>query len=276
MIDSGDGIAIPEQVCRQREQSARQLRVRPAEAGAQPVAPLAHGPRQLPFHHPTACTRRANAAQSPRTGQLLHTALPRRSAGSPTARGTSSTIGYGRRSTQACNGTLGPLLESGAVTHPRGNRQLNHAMQSSPSLKSPTPVPDATTTTAGSPRESPRGRPYALSAARSPTPSIASSCATPNVDSGLGRTTRDVSEPAWPALTLIPALRCGHSRAQYQRYSLRTARARPRPETRDLTQTGFALPADLGGGDGTRTHEPLDCQSSALPAELRPRGEPPR
>ncbi len=27
----------------------------------------------------------------------------------------------------------------------------------------------------------------------------------------------------------------------------------------------------FGGGDGTRTHEPLDCQSSALPAELRPR-----
>ncbi len=27
----------------------------------------------------------------------------------------------------------------------------------------------------------------------------------------------------------------------------------------------------LSGGDGTRTHEPLDCQSSALPAELRPR-----
>ena len=26
----------------------------------------------------------------------------------------------------------------------------------------------------------------------------------------------------------------------------------------------------FGGGDGTRTHEPLDCQSSALPAELHP------
>ena len=28
----------------------------------------------------------------------------------------------------------------------------------------------------------------------------------------------------------------------------------------------------LGGGEGTRTLEPLDCQSSALPTELRPRG----
>ncbi len=27
------------------------------------------------------------------------------------------------------------------------------------------------------------------------------------------------------------------------------------------------------GGDGTRTHEPPDCQSGALPAELRPRSE---
>src|ERR1700722_9556984 len=26
----------------------------------------------------------------------------------------------------------------------------------------------------------------------------------------------------------------------------------------------------LSGGEGTRTPEPLDCQSSALPAELRP------
>ncbi len=32
----------------------------------------------------------------------------------------------------------------------------------------------------------------------------------------------------------------------------------------------------FGGGDGTRTHEPPDCQSGALPAELRPRSETPR
>ena len=31
------------------------------------------------------------------------------------------------------------------------------------------------------------------------------------------------------------------------------------------------LPERSGGGDGARTHEPLDCQSSALPTELRPR-----
>ena len=53
------------------------------------VAPLAHGPRQLASHHPTACTRRANAAQSSRTGQLGHTALPRSSAGSRAACGAS-------------------------------------------------------------------------------------------------------------------------------------------------------------------------------------------
>jgi hypothetical protein len=35
----------------------------------------------------------------------------------------------------------------------------------------------------------------------------------------------------------------------------------------------LARPARFGGGDGARTHEPLDCQSSALPTELRPRGE---
>ena len=32
------------------------------------------------------------------------------------------------------------------------------------------------------------------------------------------------------------------------------------------------VPAASSGGDGARTHEPLDCQSSALPTELRPRG----
>ena len=35
-------------------------------------------------------------------------------------------------------------------------------------------------------------------------------------------------------------------------------------------------PALSSGGEGTRTLEPLDCQSSALPTELRPRDEPPR
>jgi hypothetical protein len=62
IIESGDRIAIPQQVYRQREQSVRKLRVRLAEAGAQPVAPLAHGPRQLAPYYPTACTCRANAA----------------------------------------------------------------------------------------------------------------------------------------------------------------------------------------------------------------------
>ena len=30
----------------------------------------------------------------------------------------------------------------------------------------------------------------------------------------------------------------------------------------------------FSGGDGIRTREPLDCQSSALPTELRPRDAP--
>ncbi len=65
-----------------------------------------------------------------------------------------------------------------------------------------------------------------------------------------------------------------------------TRRSGPPPPT-DWARSGHAWPPaslpialemaiDLrvpGGGDGTRTHEPPDCQSGALPAELRPRGE---
>jgi hypothetical protein len=37
------------------------------------------------------------------------------------------------------------------------------------------------------------------------------------------------------------------------------------------TSPSMPLGHHNSGGDGTRTHEPLDCQSSALPTELRPR-----
>ena len=83
--------------------------------------------------------------------------------------------------------------EEAPSPQPRGNRQLNHAMHIIAFSQLSHPVRGATTTSARSPRARPRRKRCAPSSVRSPTSSIANWCATPNVDSGLGRTTRDDS-----------------------------------------------------------------------------------
>ena len=61
------------------------------------------------------------------------------------------------------------------------------------------------------------------------TPSTASSCATPNVDSGLGRTPRDVRKPAWPGSHPDTGSSVQSLSDPHQRYSSRPAGAQPRP-----------------------------------------------
>ena len=62
--------------------------------------------------------------------------------------------------------------------------------------------------------------------------------------------------------------------AVFERLDVKDGRALPRAVPAALRRSLHRVPVRIrntSGGDGTRTHGPLDCQSSALPTELRPR-----